>query len=126
MKIDHRITGAQRIATERRRQMQAEGWDEAHDDKHWHGELAAVAVCYAAPVPVFLRREFEDAVTFADPWPPGWDECWDKRPRDKDGRLRTPSLEERIRMMEKAGALIAAEIDRLLRAAARGEEERDG
>jgi hypothetical protein len=107
--------GAKRIAAERERQMSVETWDEAHDDEHEDGELAAAAVCYAAPRPVYEKRDYGSEVRFVDPWPQDWD-GWDKRPRDDEERLREPTREERIRMLEKAGALIAAEIDRLLRA----------
>jgi hypothetical protein len=99
--------GVLRIAEERKRQIQEEGWDAEHDAGHTHQELAWAAVCYAAPDPVFvmLQNAPRGVVQFADPWP--WSSGWDKRPR-------MPTLDDRIRMLEKAGALIAAEIDRLL------------
>lgn len=113
------------IAHERERQINQEGWTPEHDDEHDDGDLAMAAVCYAAIVPVF---RFEDCrppgnLHFVDPWP--WDETWDKRRRidnygaDNDGALipiGQYTAEERIRNLVKAGALIAAEIDRLLRA----------
>ena len=49
---------------------------------------------------------------FVDPWPRSWVEDWDKRLPTRDPR---DVSDERIRELEKAGALIAAEIDRLLR-----------
>ena len=105
-------SGIERIAAERARQLDVEGWTAKHDDAHLDGELAWAAVCYAAPEKVFVHnvyaRSSGDAHAFADPWP--FDEEWDKREL-------TPTPEERIRQLEKAGALIAAEIDRLLRAA---------
>jgi hypothetical protein len=117
------MTGAERIAAERERQMKVEGWTPGHDDEHEDGELAAAAVCYTAPRPVFERRDYGNEVRFLDPWPESWDSEWDKRPRSEATEaLRKPTRKERIRMLEKAGALIAAEIDRLLRAA-RGEKE---
>jgi hypothetical protein len=109
-------TGAERIAAERRRQIEQEGWTAGHDDEHDEGELALVAALYATPIPLYRRTVKRlGSGTFCDPWPPTWDEHWDKRPRE-DGVLLEPSPSERIRMLEKAGALIAAEIDRLLRA----------
>jgi len=100
--------GAQRIATERARQVTQEQWSPEHDDSHRRGELAWAAVCYAAPDQVYRhRRHAHDGHNFSDPWP--WERRWDKR-------ILEPSVDERIRMLEKAGALIAAEIDRLLRA----------
>jgi len=98
-----RDSGVSRIALERRRQVTREGWSAAHDDAHAAGELAWAAACYAAPRPIFEGRL---SGSFADPWP--WGE-WDKRPGPDAGS------EERVRTLEKAGALVAAEIDRLLR-----------
>jgi hypothetical protein len=100
--------GAERIAEERRRQRGAEGYTEAHDDDHFHGELALAAACYAAPCRIFKMRDVGHGYNFRDPWP--WDSEDDKRPLAQD-----PTIDERVRVLEKAGALIAAEIDRLLR-----------
>lgn len=99
------------ITGERIRQVAEEGWTARHDDGHVDGELAMAAACYAAPFEIFVRNTCFD-VRYVDPWP--WDDG-DKRPRDEHGQLRTPTREERIRMLAKAGALCAAEIDRLLR-----------
>jgi hypothetical protein len=111
-------TGAERISTERARQISAEGYDRAHDDAHENGELAWAGACYAAPARIFERRSPIGAhhhVTFRDPWP--WDDDHDRRNFAADGQMVKPATAgERIRMLEKAGALIAAEIDRLLRA----------
>ena len=38
---------AQDVLTERRRQVEAEGWTTAHDDEHEDGQLAAAAASYA-------------------------------------------------------------------------------
>jgi hypothetical protein len=94
-------TGIQRIVDERARQIAKEGWTPEHDDEHVEGELALVGALYATP-------EFEDK------WPSTWCKDWDKRilPEYRNSLLPTA---ERIRELEKAGALIAAEIDRLLR-----------
>ena len=104
--------GATRIADERKRQIEKEGWTPDHDDlEHVEGELALAAICYAAPEPIFVHRSFNVDGSdhhFVDPWPEEWDQ-WDKRPAKK------PTDAQRIRMLEKAGALCAAEIDRLLR-----------
>jgi hypothetical protein len=89
--------GAERIADERLRQIMAEGFTAEHDDGHIHGELAMAAACYAAPGGIYDLHPV---------WP--WD-GEDKRPD------HTPTDDDRIRLLEKAGALIAAEIDRLLR-----------
>ncbi len=98
--------GAQLIAQERERQVSEEGWSAEHDDKHINGELAWAAVAYAAP-----ERVTRDGPGVSyDPWP--WDEEWDKRP------AIGCTAPYRIRALAKAGALIAAEIDRLKRASA--------
>lgn len=89
------MTGIHDIWAERIRQEGGEGWTPEHDDQHTHGELARAAMCYADPLngPGVPYR-----------WP--WDRVWWK-PTD------------RRRDLVKAGALIAAEIDRLDRIAAR-------
>jgi hypothetical protein len=90
------MDGVSRIAAERRRQVEREGYDTAHDDTHNGEELARCAALYA--LPSYSRLLHQDGV------PVGWPfDCCDWKPGD------------RIRELEKAGALIAAEIDRLLR-----------
>jgi hypothetical protein len=104
------MTGLERIATERRRQEMIEGFDAKHDDDHVVDELAWMAAAYAAPEPIELVMDG------SDPWPHGVD--LDKRPRGHDGGIMPNSsvtLAERVHQLEKAGALCAAEIDRLLR-----------
>jgi hypothetical protein len=85
------MNGVERIAAERQRQVEVEKWDDAHDSNHVHGELSIAASCYA------LCEEGEKRLP--ENWP--WDRAYWK-----------PS--NRLRMLEKAGALIAAEIDRIL------------
>lgn len=85
------------IAAERQRQVTAEGWSPDHDDTHSDSELALAALCY-------LYAGIYDPSDFPDRyWP--WDRNWWK---PSDNR----------RNLVKAGALIAAEIDRIDRAAA--------
>jgi hypothetical protein len=110
--------GIQRIAAERARQVAVEGWTPKHDDEHDDGEMAMAAACYAAPVPIHAKMLVHsgcgcrsvgecfhsDKTKWMDPWP--WAEKWDKRKKHS-----------RVRQLEIAGALIAAEIDRLTRAA---------
>lgn len=96
--------GVALIAAERQRHMAVEGWTPEHDDEHAHNELATAAACYAAPE---LCGYEDDCGTkprkaILGHWP--WGVQWWK-PGD------------RIRELVKAGALIAAEIDRLKRAA---------
>lgn len=87
-----RTTGVDLIAAERQRQIDAEGWTPKHDRLHIQGQLVDAAVCYA--------------LAFTEKSPPGrrwpWEQRWWK-----------PS--DRKRNLVKAGALIAAEIDRLQR-----------
>jgi len=106
-------TGSQRIVDERARQIAKEGWTPEHDDEHVEGELALVGALYATPVSL-LTEEINDKyqIRLVDPWPDSWDVEWDKRLERRSARLTTRG---RIRELEKAGALIAAEIDRLLR-----------
>lgn len=106
------MNGIESIAAERQRQVEEEGWTPEHDDDHSDGEIARAAACYAwvasksdffrenensggwwkEPVPVILKRLW--------PWGLKW---W--KPKDRRADL------------VRAGALIAAEIDRLDRAA---------
>lgn len=92
-------SGANLIALERVRQLAEEGWHADHDDEHCNFELLTAAACYiqnASRLKYHARR-----LPPAD-WP--WDSEWWK-PTD------------RVRDLVKAGALIAAEIDRLVREA---------
>jgi hypothetical protein len=98
--------GVREIACERNRQQAEEGWHPGHDDEHTAGELVLAAICYAAPTPVRIRRNRR----YVDPWP--WDPEWDKRPDCFPGEY---TQADTIRMLVKAGALIAAEIDRVAR-----------
>jgi len=97
--------GALHIMTERMRQIEKEGFDGKHDDLLNENNLSRAAVCYAIPE---LYRDLQVKVgetripMFDFFWP--WNLVWWK-----------PSPNNRIRELEKAGALIAAEIDRLLR-----------
>jgi len=95
------MTGVERIAAERKRQIDVEGYDSRHDDYYDNDQLALAAACYAIPEDYRRDMEFPDDYWFLEwaRWKP------------------TPG--NRIRELEKAGALIAAEIDRLLRLEAR-------
>lgn len=90
-------TGAELITIERERQMSEEGWTAEHDDLHDKSELARVAAIYALPVK--YRR-----LHYVELWPMSWSWEWWK-----------PTSRNRIKELTKAGALIAAEIDRLQR-----------
>lgn len=97
-------SGIDLITAERRRQVSEEGWTPEHDAGHADGTLATAAVCYALP-----RKLRDETCTELEcggryvmtprlwPWHPDW---------YKPG--------EPLRDLVRAGALIAAEIDRLL------------
>jgi len=84
------MTGAELITQERRRQIDVKGRTVEHDDHHRDGELLAAALVYADPSVSAMEWPWE-----VPPWSRG---------------------DDRIRDLTKAGALIAAEIDRLQRA----------
>lgn len=115
MKKQARRTGVQRIAAERKRQIAKLGWSAEHDDMHDGSELAWAAICYAAPDQVFIKDARHAYVRFYDPFP--WDSGDDARSDPPTGFVTKARTQEahRLRLLEKAGALIAAEIDRLLR-----------
>lgn len=96
-------TGAELIAAERERQVSEEGYTAEHDDNYGDDEgaysgLVRAAICYAAAAP------FQDQPKPPPGWP--WHEEWWKPSQDES------------RNLTRAGALLAAEIDRLQRAAA--------
>jgi len=91
------------IRAERQRQIDAEGWSAAHDDSHDQGELAEAAAWLASPARIEHHDDERALIVVAKKiirWP------WD------DGVTQ----HSRIDVLTKAGALIAAEIDRLQRA----------
>ena len=125
------MTGAERITMERQRQIEQEGWTAEHDKEHTNGELAMAACCYAMPKRLYVKRETgakESGISYIDPWPfedmPGvrYRGDWDKRKEFRRGNYPLWPNElsdgQRLDLLIKAGALIAAEIDRLLAAEA--------
>ena len=101
------MNGILLIAKERNRQQEQEGWTPEHDDKYVNNELANAAAAYAMDPET--RASLVDIISGCSKdnipaiWP--WDPVWWK-----------PSPDNRVKELVKAGALIAAEIDRLLRA----------
>lgn len=94
--------GIGRIGEERRAQWLREGYDHEQDDTYTEGQLAAAAACYLAHASIGTDPEVRvspEAIR-ANVWP------W---PSDTF-KPTTP-----IRDLVKAGALIAAEIDRRIR-----------
>lgn len=108
------MNGAERIAAERRRQIDERGYTPEHDQEHQEGELAWAAAVYAAPETIFHIHVAEGArggvregrLMWHEPWPQGW---------QRDTFVMMTDA-QRVRQLEKAGALIAAEIDRILAA----------
>lgn len=98
------MNGIDRIAAERIRQVEQEGFTAEHDDEHQYGELAIAGASYAWPNPRPLD--------IIKQWP--WDKEWWK-PVQTFNPNRKEQAADRIRELAKAGALIAAEIDRLQR-----------
>lgn len=105
-------TGISIIAEERARQIEKEGYTTEHDTRYTEGDLANAASCYAmTPYKRSYIRYIYNYANGSEPdkdkdmpafWP--WDKSYWK-----------PSPNNRIRELAKAGALIAAEIDRLLK-----------
>lgn len=82
-----RMAALEAIQAERARQLSEEGWSVEHDDRHSHGEIARAAAAYAA----------------------GDSSLWPWEPRG----VKLSS--DRLRDLAKAGALIVAEMERLMR-----------
>lgn len=98
------MTGTELIAAERKRQVEVEGWTPEHDAEHASDQLVMAAMCYADEARFHPEKLL--AIGYSETphgWP--WARVWWK-----------PASP--IRMLVKAGALIAAEIDRRI---ARGE-----
>ncbi len=100
--------GAALIAAERTRQIKEEGWSPQHDDQHKGAELVKAAICYAMAGVYPEGTQAADRIlshTIKHWWPQELAQKWWK-PKD------------RMRNLIRAGALIAAEIDRLARESA--------
>ena len=91
-------TGIEIIAEERQRQIEKEGWSDKNDDKYWDNQLVYAASTYALPE----KGRVFDSHGMPQNWP--FSKEWWK-----------PAPYHRVRELAKAGALIAAEIDRLHR-----------
>ncbi|MFT6789675.1 MAG: hypothetical protein ACJAVX_003057 [Pseudoalteromonas rhizosphaerae] len=110
-------SGAELILEERKRQVDHEGYTSISDDKYNKGVLTMAAITYAtaATSSPQLRAEFRDRAEVNKPlrhWP--WEMSYLKLGSDDDHNSR-------IRELTKAGALIAAEIDKLQREAIKQE-----
>jgi hypothetical protein len=106
-------TGIELIAAERQRQIDVERYRAYNDDKQTSGELAIAAACYAVHDINDHGAHFEVLRLYGH-GDPREGECEDAWPwgADFDKREEHSPLRKRI----IAGALMAAEIDRMLRA----------
>lgn len=96
-------TGIELITAERERQLTQEGWTPENDAKYIEGELRDAAIAYA----MVCDPRAGDTAHSIFPWEPEWFKTGPDEQVDE------------IRCLTKAGALIAAEIDRLQRQSAR-------
>ena len=95
------MNGIERIKAERERQINKEGWTTDHDAGHRYGELAmnaAALAVWGTEAEVIVSETEHELGEKYDPW----------------GLVGKHKGNE-IRCLEIAGALIAAEIDRLQR-----------
>lgn len=101
---EQEMTGTEAIAAERKRQVEQEGWTAAHDDELTGGALAYAAACYAIGSIETLEGGGQLWPFDSEHWKPSGD---------------------RLRDLAKAGALIAAEYDRIARARTVGSDDED-
>lgn len=104
------MTGIELIAAERERQIKVEGWDSQHDSDHDNFELTKAAICYAN------RATMDGMAVWQDRVPNDWPfeaKAWKPEPRIPGHPCPMIETKDAIKMLIKAGALIAAEIDRL-------------
>lgn len=97
------MSGIERIEVARIRQISHHGYEAAHDDTHTNGELAAAAEAYLSAYGLHCKGFCVEAM---DGTPLLWPfeyEAW----RWDSGNM--------IHNLERAGAFIAAEIDRIQR-----------
>ena len=106
-------TGVELIAEERERQVTKEKpWTTEHDDTHNRNELAFAAISYAAPDYATVVRH-NGGVVFTGTWP--WQVELMRYGGGEWAQGSPPLKKSRIENLTIAGALIAAEIDRLQR-----------
>lgn len=109
--------GTDLIAEKRQRQIEVHGWSPEHDAEHTQGELSKAALNYVVLVTQVLDGHPDPTINLPGPgdagmyqWP--WDVAhWTGDPEDP------------IEALANAGALIAAEIDRLVTLQAQFEAE---
>ncbi len=104
------MSGIELIAAERLRQVEKENWTPEHDDTHTAGSLAVAGACYALQAASKAgelhgswKRNYHETSERLWPWKGNHSNEWWKPSPDP------------VRDLVRAGALIAAEIDRLER-----------
>lgn len=93
------FTGTELISQERNRQKFDEGYFQSIDDEYTDHQLVCAAIAYASHYPVMISKT-PGTDNWIDPWP--WNKAADKRARHC-----------KLKRLVIAGALIAAEIDRI-------------
>lgn len=101
------MDGVELIAAERKRQISEEGWTPEHDDEHVGSEMLDAATSYIIHSVAQVHGYKNRVMPCSWPWQKSW---W--KPSD-----------DPIRNLAKAGALLAAEIDRLQRLGGKTEPE---
>jgi hypothetical protein len=110
------VSGVDRIRAERRRQIEDKGYDAERDNRYMGNELALAAATFALP-----KDDTAKFIVGPEDGPPLdlveylWPEDWDWVHFNTRGA--------RVIELAKAGALIAAEIDRRLRMDATGDPD---
>jgi len=93
-----RPDGAGLIAVERDRQQEVEAFTVTTDLRYERGELLGAAIAYLQAA--LFPHQYGQGQAVPLEWPPRWERVWWK-----------PS-DDPVRNLEKAGALVAADIDR--------------
>lgn len=105
-------TGIELITEERQEQIEKHGRSLEHDKTHDQGELADAAVICAANRLVYEKSKYANSVNFNVLQMGSWE-----LPVEYDGNVLVANYnstdKERIHQLKVAGALIAAEIDRV-------------
>lgn len=97
--------GIELIAAERKRQIEEEGFDAKHDHEHRKDALAIAGGIYAMPEKARLFTSYGKDGDKENYYPLLW---------PFEPKTYKPAPDDRKRELVKAGALIAAEIDRLI------------
>ena len=99
------MTGIELIAKERKRQIEEKGFNAKHDHDHKSNDLALAGAIYALPEKARLFVSYGNNGDKESYYPLLW---------PFEMKNYKPSPNDRKRELIKAGALIAAEIDRII------------